>query len=172
MNVPDSPSLNAITAAITVEAWVYATGNQEHYVFARRDPLVSEGFTLSFHGDGWLQVAVGTTTSPEDTGSFFRSNPDQIQVGQWEHIAATANVTTGSVKAYVNGQEVALNNTLGPTTISGSLSRVSELFIGRRQASEGYFAGFIDEVGLYDGELSVAEVQRIFNAGPAGKCKS
>ena len=34
-----------------------------------------------------------------------------------------------------------------------------------------YFHGLIDEVGLFNRALSESEIQAIYNAGSAGKCK-
>ena len=44
VNVPDTASLDAITSAITFEAWV--TPDAGGWVFGYRDPLVSEGFSV------------------------------------------------------------------------------------------------------------------------------
>ena len=45
--------------------------------------------------------------------------------------------------------------------------------IGNTSGSSSKFPwhGLIDEVGIYNSALSSAEIQAIFNAGSAGKCK-
>ena len=79
----------------------------------------------------------------------------------------------GELKAYVNGQEVTLpDKVFGSGTLSGSLPNVDFLFIGRGQSGSGHYKGVIDEVEIYNRALSAAEIQAIFNAGCAGKCKN
>jgi hypothetical protein len=181
VNIPDSPPLDSIASTITVDLWINPEipPSGAGWAFARRDPFVSEGFSVSITSDGRLEIIVRTTTSPTVSGSVFKSGPGVITFGQFQHIAAIANTGTGLVKGFVNGQSVALSNTFGPSTLSGSLFNVNNLFIGRRQSSatsEGagggaHYKGLIDEVGIYSVELSQAQIQSIFNAGSSGKCK-
>ena len=187
VNVPDSAALDAITSAITVDAWIKPevppTG--EGVIFARRDPFVSEGFMVRITGisgdvgSGTLDITVRDTNSPIG-GSVFASAVGVFNFGQFQHIAVTANTVTGLVRAYVNGQEVPLTNVYGPATLSGSLVNVNNFFIGRRQSSEtaegpsgaGHYKGLIDELEVYSVELSQTQIQAIFDAGSAGKCRT
>jgi Concanavalin A-like lectin/glucanases superfamily len=177
VDIPDSASLDSITSAITVDMWINPQGiPSSNWFFSRRDPLVSEGFSISLLNNGALDLLVRTTTSPTVAGSIFRSVAGVITFDQFQNIAATADTVTGFVKVYVNGEQVALTNTFGPPTLSGSLFNVDHLFIGRRQSSatgEGvggasHYKGIIDEVSIYNRALTDAEIQGIFNAG--GKC--
>lgn len=183
VNVPDSfpssSSLDGITSAITVDAWINPTAAGAGYIFARRDPLSSEGFSVAIDNEGRVAVVVRTTTSPTGTGSVLVSAPGVVTFDQFQHIAVTANTSTGLVKAYVNGQQAPLLSDFGPATLSGSLSNVNGLFIGRRQSSatpegvpgSGHYRGLVDELDVYSAELSQAEIQSIFDAGTAGKCR-
>lgn len=117
--------------------------------------------------------------SPTVSGSVFLSPWDVIQFGTFQHVAATADTSTGMVKIYLNGQDLPLTTLFGPETLSGQLFTTDDLFIGRRQTSatgEGasgaaYYKGLIDEVEIYDRALSESEIQDIFYAGIAGnKC--
>ena len=55
---------------------------------------------------------------------------------------------------------------------STSYSFDTSACIGSRgDARGGTFFGMVDEVSLYDRELSPAEIAGIYNAGSAGKCK-
>jgi hypothetical protein len=82
------------------------------------------------------------------------------------------------VRAFVNGEPVTLTNEFGPPVLSGQLSNVNHLFIGRRQSSatsEGiigaaHYKGLIDEVEIFNRALNAAEIRTIFEAGPLGKC--
>jgi len=172
INVPDSASLDAITSGITVSAWInpQAPPSGAGWVFALRDPLVSEGFgyNVFFPGES-IQITVRTTTSPTVSGSIFNTNSGVIQLDEWIHIAGTADPGTGEVQLYVNGTPLLLTTVLGPTTISGELFNVNNLFIGRRQSSfttegpilAGYYKGLIDEVLLFDRALSPKEISAL-----------
>lgn len=183
VNVPDSASLDALTSAITVDVWVnpQITPNGSMWIFARRDPLVSEGFSLLIGcpatgcsaevGPTRVLVTVRTTTSPTPSGSTFESTTGIIKFGQWQHIVATADTTTGQVRVFLNSQAVPLTVTFGPSTISGSLSSVSNLFFGRRQsptaegqALAGPYQGLMDELKLFNRALTAREVRISFLA--------
>jgi hypothetical protein len=147
VSVPDSQSLDSITNAISVEGWINpqqpisppspGLGLGVGVIFARRDPGVSEGFRIDLFADGRLSLVVRTSTSPTAQGSIFVSSNSVIQFnGQWKHLVATADTTTGQVKLFVNGQDVALTVAFGPSAISGQISNVDNLFIGRRQSAD------------------------------------
>jgi len=182
VDVPDSAALDAITTGITVDAWINPQLPEigPAWIIARRDPLVSEGFSVLLSIDGEIAVNLRTTTSPSISGSVFVSEPGIVQFnGEWQHIAVTADTTTGKLVAYANGSPVPLRATFGPSTLSGQLQNVDRLFIGRRQSSDtvegavgsGHYKGLIDEVEIFKRALSPGEIRAIFQAGSAGKCK-
>jgi len=177
VDVADTPALHAIATALTVDAWISPRilPYFEGFVFARRDPLVSEGISLFINNDGYLRTQMQTE------GSIGFSEADSADTvirfnGQWQHIAVTADTATGRVALYLNGKEIPIV-TIG--TIGGQFANVTHLFIGQRQGldtSEGaqgalHYKGLIDEVELYDRALSATEIQAIYRAGSRGKCK-
>jgi len=179
VNVPDSSSLQAISTTISVEMWVQPTvPSSGGYLYARRDPLTSENFSVYVLNDGTLTVLLRSTTSPTETGSKFTSAPGAVAFGQVQHIAATADLTTSSVNAYVNGVAVPLSVVYGPATLGGTFSPVTHLYLGRRedpsvegQAAAQYFPGMLDEVSLYSTVLTQNQIEKIVSAGSAGKCQ-
>jgi len=82
-------------------------------------------------------------------------------VGEWNHLTVTKQGFIYSL--YRNGQFEA----------SGELSDLNmPLFnIGRRSDGFFYVNGIIDEVEVFDRVLLSSEIQAIYNAGSAGKCK-
>ena len=88
----------------------------------------------------------------------------------WYHIVLTYNGATsgGANKCnlYIDG--VKETNTAGSNTTSIN-SSTSNFDIGRRHASasgyDRYFDGNLDEIALFDKELSQSEVTAIFNSG-------
>jgi hypothetical protein len=73
------------------------------------------------------------------------------------------------VTLYVDGAAVAS----APDPTTASLARNTVDLIGRRSPcpDTGTFNGLVDEVTVYGRALTAAEVQRIFAAGSAGKCR-
>lgn len=179
VNVPDSSSLQAISTTVTVEMWVQPTvPSTGGYLYARRDPITSENFSVYVQNDGTLTVLLRTTTSPTETGSKFSSAPGAVAFGETQHIAATANLSTSSVNAYVNGVAVPLTVVYGPATLGGTFAPVTHLYLGRRedpslegQAGAAYFPGMLDEVSLYSTALTQNQIESIVSAGGAGKCQ-
>jgi hypothetical protein len=50
-------------------------------------------------------------------------------------------------------------------------THATDLLIGANAPEGAHLNGLVDEVALYNRALSAAEIQAIFNAGSAGKCK-
>lgn len=175
VDVPDTPALHAITTAVTVDAWInpQVPPSGGGWIFARRDPFVSEGVGMAIDGDGGLGTQLQTSTL-----SGFRSADRVIQFnGEWQHVALTVDTSIGEVRLYLNGNPLPLQVVAG--SVSGRFADVSHLFIGQRQSSntpEGeaggsHYKGLIDEVGFYNRALSRTEIQAIFSVGRRGKCK-
>jgi Concanavalin A-like lectin/glucanases superfamily len=180
VNVPDTPALHAVTTAVTVDAWINPqpppAGNG--WIFARRDPFVSEGIGLAITSDGflWTTVQAGVESCVAPTVPVIQFN------GQWKHVAMTADTATGQVLLYLNGRPVSPLQEFGcagSLSVSGTLANVRHLFIGQRESSDtpegagggAHYAGLIDEVEFYNRALTAAEIQAIFAVGPRGKCK-
>ncbi len=164
VNIPDSTSLDSIRTGVTVSAWVnpQMSSTPGSYIFGRRDPLVSEGYSLNyFFGSNELLVSARTTSSLAPSGSFFITESGVVPSGQWSHVALTIDTGTGALKVFVNGDEQRLTNTEGGTQLTGELSDVDQFYIGRRQSAAtpegvdaaGYFAGLIDEIQLFNRAL-------------------
>lgn len=175
VQLPANASLNS--SSITVESWInpqtFAT-NSGGFVFASRDPLSTEGFSVFVSNNGELLVNVRTPNTAISPPTFF-SAPNVIGFGQFQHVAVTYDAGSGTLSAFVNGAGIPLN---GGTTLGGAIQPTTNHFIGRRQdaaTGEGisgaaYFKGSIDELSIYSRALSQTEIQSIFNAGSAGKC--
>ncbi len=171
VDVPDTATLHAITTAVTVDAWINPqpspTGGG--WIFARRDPMVSEGIGLSIDNGGFIGTALQT-----DVTSFISTAEPVIQFnGQWQNIAVTADTATGKVQLYLNGKPLAVKVDGGSPTVIGKFAAVSQLFIGQRQGSDtsegdggaARYQGLIDEVQFYDRALSSSDIEAIYLAG-------
>ena len=85
-------------------------------------------------------------------------------IGQWYHIAITRSGSSYSL--YLDGVLVITEvdaNTIPDANVS--------LFIGQSEL-QYFFDGLIDEVEIFNRALAASEIQAIYDAGSAGKCKT
>jgi Concanavalin A-like lectin/glucanases superfamily len=88
------------------------------------------------------------------------------QLGTWYHAAVTYD--NGSWVLYVNG---AVEATHSGTFITQSTGGLALGHKGEDVFFEDFYHGLLDEATIYNRALSASEIQAIFNAGSAGKCK-
>ncbi len=92
-----------------------------------------------------------------------------ISSGVWYHVIATRN-TSGIMRLYLDGELKGTKEASYANTTSESPFGIG----GWQNELDGYptetFKGLIDEISVYNKELSQSEVRAIFNAGSAGKC--
>src|SRR5207247_1968842 len=91
-----------------------------------------------------------------------------IPLNTWTHVAMTFDSAIGQYVLYVNGAPVASTLSAGPifTTSHNVQIGREDSYIGR------LFDGLVDEVEIFSRALTPSEIQAIFNAGSAGKCKT
>jgi len=157
---------NLISASFTFEMWVYPSApiGWQAFVFGQgygRQLVVQAGET-------GLWVALYVT---DLYGNFTGlGSSTEIPIEAWTHLAGTFDGTY--LKLYINGALDAQGEP-GLAAIGDSTCPLS---IGGANNSCGYygqyFPGLIDEVSLYDRALFAGEIDAIYLAGAAGKCKS
>jgi uncharacterized repeat protein (TIGR02543 family) len=168
------------TGDLSVDAWVRtsATSSLNQVIADKRDFPATGGIRgYSFYlSGGNLGFQLGNNSTPVFACS---ANPSatactdwlssaKVNDGNWHLVAVT--ISRGSKtggKLYVDGTLVL---TFDPTGRQGSLSNTGVLQIGGGRF--GYdFLGSIDEVEIFNRQLSQAELQAIYAAGSLGKCK-
>ena len=168
------------TTQVSVEAWVLSSVGSDGY-----QGVVNKGYDVQ--GPFELRMtrrSEGSIFGCPDThvmGFGVRGTGDQgdsqsavacLTKGVWHHLAGTYDGTM--MRLYLDG-EIA-------TTPSGVVSEIpysyGELItndvpinIGWNGAWGEHWSGLIDEVGIYNRALDASEIQAIYNAGSAGKCK-
>jgi hypothetical protein len=160
----------------TIDAWVHidpATNVGERRVISRDDVVVVP--------DSSRQLFVLKSSSPSGSGgadghAVFAilkggalaqvSAPAALTAG-WHHLAGVRFRST--LALYVDGVLVATTT----TSITGTISPLAPLVIGQVSPALNaeFFPGLIDEVEIFDRALSASEIQAVFNADSAGKCK-
>ena len=109
--------------------------------------LNEAGYPTLYFYDGAIREVVATT---------------QVSTSSWMHICATWS-TTGSA-IYVNGTSEATSSNTPADIDSGQTG--GNVFIGRTEnVSPDYFGGLIDELAVFNTELSSSNVTSIYNSG-------
>lgn len=167
------------TTNLSVDAWIRtnSAAGVQTFLDKRVTSPVTRGYSF-FLSNGRLgfQMADGSGTSNTCSAAAtsactnWVSSSANLADGNWHHVAVTVNrtSTTGGI-LYVDGQPIS-GFTFDPTVRSGSLATTGRLRIGNHTGG-GQFAGDVDEVEVFDRELTPAEIRAIFDAGPVGKCR-
>ena len=121
----------------------YVDGNNN---IALQYNAVTNEVRINYQGGGVSISAVSTDAIEGD--------------GLWHHIVGTWDVAGDEIKLYLDGDLQQTTTSL--PTIVGTPATSS---IGNNAAGSGYFLGNIDEVSLFDVELSAANVTTLYNDG-------
>ena len=169
VNLGSNSSLN-IPGSITIDAWVKIIGDEIRWY---------NYFVADFDSTGWVsQLSLGVYSvggkfqfysyegSPSGDNTYVRSSADKT-VGQWYHVAVVRDDDFKTIKLYVNG------SLEGSGVYTGEIPVLQgNKYLGSSGSTWGdYFNGELDEVEIYNRALSALEIQAIFKAGSAGKCK-
>jgi MSHA biogenesis protein MshQ len=148
--IPGLPVSTAAGARTSVSFWMYWSGT---------DNMMPIGWDRH---DLWLYSgAFGFNTGNSDIFGI----PSTGLAGGWHHVVAVFNNGDyTSNKLYVDGVARALSQQL-TTQYTPNAFVQPTMYIGGWGYNDGYlFSGRIDEVRVYDGELSAAEVTAIYAA--------
>jgi len=154
VNIPNNTELN-FSSAYSVSFWINTTSS------ALLSPISNQSkFFIR------LYAPVNQIRLQLYDGSNGVLNLDNTQVfndGVWHHIAFTTEATTTTDKVIVYFDGVALANKGTQLNIGSHLSAFA-YEIGRNSGTWN-FNGGIDEVSLYDSELSASQINDIYNGG-------
>ncbi len=170
VEVPDSPSLR-LTNDLTIEFWV------------KRQRLSGIEVLLEKGGD-WTGAQCDYEVVLHDSREnycLFLTYTGGLQGGgqiadyNWHQCAVTAHNGSTNVGIYVDGALQPISFTDGSTTVALTPS-TRPLHIGAQldPVTGWYYYSetCVDEMSLYDRMLSATEIQALYNAGSAGKCRS
>jgi len=155
--------------ALSISVWIYSTGITDQHTGTIVSKYNADGdservFILDLYPDNILRFCVYGEDGNEDYEWQRTSNP--IPVSQWNHVVVIWDGLSHSIYFYVNGVEAdSYYGNLGsnPTYI---YNKTSPLMIGGSEfgyTSPDYmFNGSIDDIRIYNRELTVDEVLRLY----------
>jgi len=147
---------------LSVSAWVYPEdGTKEQLVFGfYKDSAFANGPSVSFGGTDLKFAYFNDSLTAVDSSSTYSIN-------NWHHVVLTIDSDRAGV-LYVNGSSAA---TFSGAHNSGGLNMFSIAmdYDDNGEGSAGgpteYFDGKIDEIAVWNDELTSAEVTAIYNSG-------
>ncbi len=186
VSAPASSSLDVgySSNGITIEGWIRPTD----LTVAR--PIAEWSTTGSSSGSVGVHLYASVSPTMNGQGNLYVNfrvgNVDKViyspinalTVNTFQHIAATYDKVTGNASLYINGTAVTLNGGTSTTVNLGLFNpnTSGNLYLGARVSNENgdaglRFAGQLDEIDVYNRQLSTKEIQDIVNAGSLGKAK-
>jgi hypothetical protein len=156
IRISDADSLDEVTTNnFSVSCWVKTTAT-DGSICIKRDS--GTGFELG--------ISSGKVSWYLNDGSGYADTNDTstINDGEWHHIVWVF-VRNDKAYRYIDGVNSGTNDSI--TSISGSLANSIDLGIGARLKTtpDNFYTGKIDELAIYDRELTQAEITKIYNDG-------
>jgi hypothetical protein len=150
VNAGSAASLN-IVGAVTMEAWIKLNAYSAYPSIINK--WNGDGYILSLDSDGkGIRVYI-------DPGYTFSTAGDYIGLNQWYHVVGTWGGNGTSIKIYVDGDLKEQSPTFsggGPVAQTLQISGVTGGF--------SYFNGSMSGVKVWNRELSLVEVQALYNS--------
>jgi Concanavalin A-like lectin/glucanases superfamily len=164
VEVPDVPALEP-SGPFAVESWVKFTSLNA----VGGNCIVAKGNDCNCIGDWGLFITPTGKLRPHikinNRWVFFDCN-STLKPNTWYHVGMVYNGS--QVIGYVDGANDGQATASGPV---GTSNQPMKIGVYSPSLSYCYFHGLIDEVSVYNGSLSPAEIAAIFGANTAGKCQ-
>lgn len=95
---------------------------------------------------------------------FIRNSSSTIADTNWHHIAFTydGSASPTGINLYLDGS---LDNGSTTGTISSDMTNSFPFCISSRNQATAFYSGLVDEVGVFNSELSASDITAIYNSG-------
>ena len=165
MEIVDSESLNNLDTQITVEFLIHPTQFTDEWmpIIYKGDEGEDDGrnrsFTFWLNHNGYIHFA----SAPSGEGQRTLDSPSYIMPGNWYHIAGVIDAPNHRMQLFVNGREVESRDDYHSDNIYASSLPLSIGWTHEEGWGYGSFAGFIDEVRIWDIARTPEEIQDTMN---------
>lgn len=176
VDVPPQAELDFGAGDFSIDGWIRAVRCLPGVLAPIVDKLdtgANAGFSFyvgqSPPGVGFLNLQMNGSAFTSAGSLPAISNPLLNSGSPWVHVAVTVSRSSGPAAGvfYVNGSPA---GTFSPP--AGSVTNSLSMQIGRMRLPGGTCEIAIDELELFNRALASSEIQDLYNAGPAGKCRS
>jgi hypothetical protein len=142
------------TGSYTKAAWIKletTTQTYGHNILSGKGSSPSQAF--------WAPNAAGNKLSAGHNNSWYQvQDPNALQMGRWYFVALTYDANTNTLRLYKDANVVSTGSTSTPNPMT-------ELNIGRYDATQTYLKGAIDNVMLFNRVLTADEISTLWNGG-------
>jgi len=118
----------------------------------------AEYFSIQDRADGSWRADVDNGASRLDV----LDNDPPVTTGTWQHVAVTF-AAGGDLKMYINGTQ---QTDVQALTAGHDLANLGNWLVGAERVGSRFYNGALDDVRLYDNELSASDVGALTTAGP------
>jgi hypothetical protein len=152
ISIPHHSSLD-MSGAVSFSVWIkpseiQTSGNR--MILGKSNYSTTTNYLIRQKPNGYIQW---------EYNGYAENNINPITVNSWHHIVVTAAGPTLDKKIYLDNQLVA---TQSPGGASYGLVN-NALTFGYAEYNSEYYIGIIDDIRMYNKELSVSEVNLLFN---------
>lgn len=156
------------TTAISYSFWTNSSDTTNSMAWVSSSPT-------SGNGGGFRVITPSSTKSffaLVSNGSSTYSNVSvggtnaslAIRDGNWHHVVFSINGT--AIKIWINGGSGGSPTHTATSTVSYVGNATTPLYFGKNGANNGYYLnGSLDEVAVFEYELSATQVSNIYNSG-------
>ncbi|MEI6731661.1 MAG: LamG domain-containing protein, partial [archaeon] len=162
IEIPDSEKLRLASTPFSICAWVNLTELRSSSSF------LSKGHD-SYSGGGWVIWAdYGNIQFWTTSGNQYGFNSNMV-AGQWNYFCITGHPDSGTeaVSFYLNGQPDGSTN-MDPEIFA----QTDNLKFGGVPGWGSSFYGKMDEIGMWNRELSAGEISALYNSGTGQEVSS
>lgn len=151
----------SITTNMSISLWFYLNNTTNNAMLIQKTNLLAPSsdswYIFAVPGSNNLQTFIG-----DGSVNYYANTTYTYSASTWTHVVFTYSGSTGNQKIYVNGT---LLNTQpgGPATINTAGSQV--VMLNSATAAPIPLDGKLDEVGIWNRELTGAEVTQLYNGG-------
>ncbi len=145
----------------TVMAWVNPDSGQAHQIYSEGSPAITFNFRVLASG------AINVGTLNDGGWDAYTTSAGAVVFGEWNHIAVTLvgggdTIDSGNLTIYVNGAEVG-SGLLQKEAAGKQFAAIGENVGSTNNGTQSQlpFKGSIDDVVLFDHELSQSEIEDI-----------
>ncbi|MCP4132157.1 MAG: LamG domain-containing protein [bacterium] len=158
MDITDTPGNFDLLEELSISVWIYAasnshSGNNYFYVIGKGGNTA--GYAVTISSTSFVHYHIF-----DNTAADFSTTQGAVWLNDWIHITVTWQ-RNGKSRTYLNGAMVyQINASANQLSLSGN----NQLSIATNPwTNNGNFWGNIDDIRIYDRELSATEISDLYN---------
>jgi hypothetical protein len=148
-------------SAFSISAWVKFDSVNKARIISKDVSTGSREYLFGTNNSSRVNMLIGNGSANLDI-----QNNTALNTTSWFHIVATydGSKSASGLKVYVNADASSLSD-ISVGSYSGMASTSGNLEVGRFANGHSFFNGLIDEVVVWDSELTSSQVTTLYNSG-------